>query len=103
MSTTTAAQLIIEYPELAPLYAEDPAPVAAALARAERQTSADWDSTTRNDQVYLLAAHLLALSPMGRNARLSAPSSKDGVYVSTYQDELQRRKAANAFARSRIV
>ncbi len=95
---TTTAQLIIEYPEFAVLNEQDAAYVTAVLARAERRVSPTWPADTRDDMVYLRAAHMLALSPMGRDAKLS---DKHGV--TSYGQELQARIAANAVGRGRVV
>lgn len=66
--------------------------VDAALAEAERFTSDGWGAD-RDDIVALQAAHILAISPMGRDARLSA---KDGS--STYLAQYERRAKAHACA-----
>lgn len=94
----TTAQLVIEYPEFAVMNDQDPAYVAAVLARADRRTSPTWPSDTRDDMVYLRAAHILALSPMGRDAKLS---DKHGV--TSYGQELAARIAANGVGRGRVV
>lgn len=98
----TTAQLVIEYPELAPLLEENPTYVAAVLARAERRVSPSWTAETRDDQVYLQAAEFLALSPMGRNAKLSVELTS-GRFSTSYTDELALRKRAEMVAIGRVV
>lgn len=94
----TAATFILEYTEFQPLHAEDNDLVERVCARADRRTSVDWPEATRDDAVMLRAAHMLALTPMGRNAKLSEPGKP-----TAYQQELDCMIKAFACARSRIV
>jgi hypothetical protein len=96
--SVTVETFLENYAEFAPLHEEDAAYVAAVLARAERRIGPSWPEETRDDIVMLQAAHNLATSPMGRNARLS---DKDGT--SSYGCELHERKKGNAFARCKVV
>ncbi len=95
---TTSAQFLIEYPEFLPLSEEQTALVPAVLARAERRIGDSWDADVRDDIVYLQCAHMLSLTPSGRNAKLSAPGKP-----TAYQEELCERKKGHAFGRMRIV
>jgi hypothetical protein len=91
------ADFLKVFPEFNALYAEDPTYVSAALARAERRVSDSWGDR-RDDVVGYTAAHQLALSPYGRNARMI-----DGKNVSTYSVELEKMKKGHACARMRSV
>jgi hypothetical protein len=93
----TPAAFLELYAEFQALYEEDPGLIVAALARAERRISDTWGSR-RDDAVALTAAHQLALSPWGRNARLSEPGK-----TTVYQAELDTWKKGHACARSRAV
>jgi hypothetical protein len=94
----TATTFVAEYPEFAALNEEDTALVAAYLARAERRIGSAWPAAVRDDIVALQCAHMLALSPWGRNARMS-----DASGASAYGDDLALRKKGFACARSRVV
>lgn len=93
----TPAAFLELYAEFRALYDEDPGLIVAALARAERRISDSWEER-RDDAVALTAAHQLALSPWGRNARLSEPGK-----VTVYQAELDTWKRGHGCARSRAV
>jgi hypothetical protein len=80
------------------MHAEDAPLIAAVIARAERRIGDLWPAEVRDDIVELQAAHMLALSPAGRNAKLSEPGMP-----TAYECELKERKKGNAFARLRIV
>lgn len=94
----TVESFLVAYPEFVPMHTEDAPLVAAVLARAERRIGDLWPATIRDDVVELQAAHMLALSPAGRNAKLSEPGTK-----TAYECELHERKRGNAFARLRVV
>ena len=98
-----SATFLDNYPEFAALQFEDVADgttyVAAVLARAERRISSDISpEALRDDFVMLQAADMLAMSPWGRAARLSEPGKP-----TAWCEDLERRKKAYGFARSRIV
>lgn len=98
----TTAQLVIEYPELAPLLEENPTYVAAVLARAERRVSPSWTAATRDDQVYLQTWEFMAQSPMGRNAKLSVELTS-GRFETASSGELARRKKSEMMGIKRVV
>lgn len=95
----TTAEFLVLFPEYAALAAEDNGTelIDGALARADRRVSDSWGDR-RDDVIGLTAAHMLALSPFGRNARLS---TADGT--TTYGTELTAMKKGHAFARRRVV
>lgn len=94
----TAESFLVAYPEFAPMHAEDETLVPAVLARAERRVGTVWREDLRDDIVELTCAHMLSLTPSGRNAKLSEPGSP-----TAYQRDLKCLMKANAFARLRIV
>lgn len=99
---TTVAQLITEYPDLVPLNEENPAYVAAVLARAERMTGNNWPSAYRDDAVYLQTAEWLALSPAGRNAKLAVELTS-GRFQTSYTEALAQLKRAAFAGIGRVV
>jgi hypothetical protein len=92
----TRADFLIAYPEFDVIGAETPELVDAKLAEAELFVSDTWGGK-RDQIVGLLAAHLLAVSPSGRNAKLSSSMGK-----STYGVELKKRRVAFASALNRL-
>lgn len=94
----TAASFLVAHPEFEPLNTEDPDLITAVLARAERRIGDIWREDLRDDIVELQCAHMLAMTPAGRNARLSKPGAP-----TAYQHELKCLKRGNAFAKLRIV
>ncbi len=96
--TVTADSFVATYREFEPLHEQDEALVESYIAMAERRISPSWPEDTRDDMVMLQAAHMLSMSPMGRNARLSEPGKK-----TAFQEDLELRKKAHAYARSRVV
>lgn len=70
--------------------------ITATLAQVELRVSDSWGDR-RDEVVELEAAHALASSPFGRNARLTA---KDGT--TTYGETLRRMKYGHAWGRGRI-
>jgi hypothetical protein len=96
--TVSVEDFLAAYPEFTPLSEEQTGLVAAVLERAERRIGDSWESNIRNDIVELQAAHLLAMTPAGRSAKLSEPGVK-----TAYEEDLMLRKKAHAFARMRIV
>lgn len=87
-TTVTPASLRILLPEFKTTL--DPT-LQAAIDTADRNVSGDAFADKRDDVVLLTAAHTLALSPAGRNAKLSTPDGK-----STYQWLLRTYKLANS-------
>lgn len=59
--------------------------VQAFLDEAARSISSDVAGDRYDDMHGLLTAHLLALSPHGRNSRLAAPANGQSVYWGRYQ------------------
>ena len=94
--SVTANSFLLAYPEFTPLHAEDATLIPAVLARAERRIGNLWRTDLRDDIVELQCAHMLAMSPAGRNARLSEPGKE-----TAYQCELKALKKGNAFGRFR--
>lgn len=86
----TIAAFKVQYPEFA--LAGD-AMLTAVLQGTEATTGADGFGTEaeRDEYVMLALAHALALSPMGRDARLS---NKDGT--TTYGTQMSAMRDANA-------
>ncbi len=76
------------YPEFVVADSQEPALVPAKLAEAEKNVSDIWGDK-RDDIVGLTAAHLLAISPFGRNAKLSSEKG-----TSTWGDQLKARRRA---------
>lgn len=95
----TTSEFLVLFPEFAALAAEDGGTdlIDGALARSARRVSDSWGAK-RDDVIGLTTAHMLALGPFGRNARLSAA---DGT--TTYGAELALMKKGHAFARRRVV
>lgn len=93
----TADSFLEAYPEFQALHEEDAALVPAVIARAELRIGDTWRETLRDIAVELQAAHMLALSPAGRNAKLSEPGKP-----TAYWSELQCLKKGNAFGRFRV-
>jgi hypothetical protein len=94
----TVESFLVAFPEFAPL-SEEPANeglLEAALARAERRVGDHWREDLRDDIVELQLAHMLALSPAGRNARLSEPGKP-----TAYEMDLKCLRKGNAFGRYR--
>jgi hypothetical protein len=94
----TTESFLEAYPEFEVVSEQHPALLPAILARAERRISVSWPTETRDDVVELQIAHMLAMSPAGRNAKLSEPGG-----CSAYEEELKLRKRANALAKLRVV
>jgi hypothetical protein len=95
----TVESFLEAFPEFAPMHAEDEPLVVAVLARAERRIGNNWtDDSKRDLAVELQCAHMLAMSPAGRNARLSEPGEK-----TAYECELKEMKKGNAFGKLRVV
>lgn len=84
------AEFLNKYPEFV---STDTDQVNAALAEAELLVGDTWGVDRRDSIVGLEAAHILAISPQGRAAKLSA---SDGS--STYQARLDKLKRAIACA-----
>jgi hypothetical protein len=95
----TAESFLLAYPEFEPIHEQQTTLIAAVIARAELRITASWEPADQRDQaVELQAAHMLALSPAGRNAKLSLPGEE-----TAYEAELKARKKGYAFARLRVV
>lgn len=92
----TAASFLVAYPEFQPLHEQDEALIPAVLVRAERRVGDVWREDLRDDIVELQCAHMLALTPAGRNARLSEPGKP-----TAYESELKCLRRSNAFGRYR--
>jgi hypothetical protein len=92
MAVTTAS-FLVAFTEFANL---EEALVTAVIERAERRVGDHWREDLRDDIVELQAAHMLSLTPAGRNAKLSEPGKP-----TAYQAELACLKKGNAFARYR--
>lgn len=84
----TLAEFRTLYPEFEPT---PDAMLAAALADAESRVGDSWGAGNRDEIVGLETAVRLAAGPMGRAAQLQR---REGV--STYEEQLQQRKEANA-------
>lgn len=83
----TVAQFLVEFPEFAPAFARSAAFVQAKLDHAARFCDAGVWGTRYERAVYLRAAHLIAMSPFGENARL-AKGSRDTIYSVMFDDEI---------------
>lgn len=64
--------------------------VTLCLAEATRRTSAAALGARFDDAVMLRAAHLLAISPQGMNARLETSPGANPLLASTYGQELMQ-------------
>lgn len=76
------ASFVAAYPEFSPI---DQPYVQSWLDAAGRQIDRDVFETCADDAQGLLAAHLLALSPYGRNARTEKPQTTS-VYGTMFAD-----------------
>jgi hypothetical protein len=94
----TAASFLVAFPEFAPMHSEDAALVPAVLARAELRVGNIWRENLRDHIVELTCAHMLAMMPSGRNAKLSMPGAK-----TAYQEDLCMLAKSNAFGKYRVV
>jgi hypothetical protein len=94
----TAESFLVAFPEFEPLNTEYEDLIPAVLERAERRIGDVWREDLRDDIVELQTAHMLSLTPAGRNAKLSEPGKP-----TAYECELKRLKSGNAFAKLRIV
>lgn len=91
----TLEEFLETYPEFDVINREEPTIVPAKLAEADRSVSDTWGAK-RDDIVGLTTAHLLAISPFGRNAKLSSSMGK-----STWGEQLKQRRRAFACALNR--
>ena len=96
--SVTAESFIAAYPEFASIHDEDAELVALHIARAEALVGDTWRSDIRDQIVELRVAHRLAMSPAGRNAKLSEPGAP-----TAYERDLKCLMKGNAFAKLRIV
>lgn len=80
-----ATDLVTRFPEFTPAVSANPAMVDAAIAEAARRIDVDVWGTKSDDGTLYLAAHLLAISPFGQNARLQSKAGE-----STYGNEHAR-------------
>jgi hypothetical protein len=78
----TSEAFLVEYPEFGPAESEL---VEGKLAAAARRVGIDTWGDRYEDAVYVLAAHLLAISPFGQQARLSS-SSAESTYGRTFEE-----------------
>lgn len=74
--TVSTADIVAEFPEVANAPS---AVLTSRLADAERLTSLDYDSASRDMRVKYLALELVALSPGGEFARLDPSKEPDGA------------------------
>lgn len=83
----TPTNLGEHFPEFASVVANDPAFVTKKIEEATRRVSAEiWDPHgLTDDGIRYLTAHLIAMSPLGEQAKLDP---KDGL--TTYEREYQR-------------
>lgn len=92
----TKANFLIRFDEFAVINSEQPALIDAVLAEADKAISDEWGD--QRDEIHgLETAHRLAISPAGRNAKLSSSMGK-----STYGEQLKRRRRAFACALNRL-
>lgn len=91
----TKPEFLASYPEFAVIDTEEPTIVPAKLAEAEGAVSDMWEGR-RDEIVGLETAHRLAITPFGRNAKLSSSMGK-----STYGEQLKQRRRAFACALKR--
>lgn len=80
-----------------PEFAEAGDLIDSALAQADREIS-DTVTTRRDDLVGLAAAHILATSPFGRDARLSSVKGE-----SVYSARLDAMREIHAVGRFRLA
>lgn len=66
----TVSEFLDRFPEFKPAYDNTPAMVQNAIDQAHRRTPADIWGDREDDAQGWLAAHLLAISPFGREASL---------------------------------
>ncbi len=86
--TVSAATFLVEFPEFGPTNTQRPGLIEAKLAHAQRFVSTRLWGDRYDRAVYLKAAHLLAMSPFGENARLSK-TSPETVYSVLWDQELE--------------
>lgn len=92
----TIEQFTTRFPEFAPMVDEFPGMLEACLAEAELCVSDQWGS--KRDQIVLLeSAHRAAITPFGRNAKLSSGEGR-----STYGVQAQNMRVAFVCALGRL-
>lgn len=84
----SAAQFLVEFPEFGPTNTQRPGLIEAKLEHASRFVSARLWGTRYDRGVYLKAAHLLAMTPYGENARLHK-TSPETVYSVLWDQEVE--------------
>lgn len=86
----SSAQFLVEFPEFAAVNAQSggTALIEAKLAHAAHHVSASLWGARYDYGVYLYAAHLLSMGPMGQSARLNK-FSRDTTYSVMYDDEIR--------------
>lgn len=77
----TVATLLERFPEFTDVNAEHPALISAKLAEAGRRVSASVTGDLYQDLVAYLAAHLIATSPQGQQARLASEAGSSTYWV----------------------
>jgi hypothetical protein len=81
----TVPSFLSAFPEFTDVSTETPGLVAAKLAQAARRVAAGSVAEfLRDDLIAYLAAHLIATSPQGQQARLSSDAGSS-TYLSEYQ------------------
>jgi hypothetical protein len=90
--SVTAATLVARYPEFGAAVSDYPDMVDACIAQATEMVDATVYSTKADHAIKALAAHLIAINPMGEMARLDKKGTKT-VYLLQYE---QLRKMPGA-------
>lgn len=85
-----AAALIARYPELTAAYSAYPDMVDGCIEQAEAMTDSEYYGAKYEPAVKALAAHFVAINPLGEMARLDKRSDRT-VYLIQYE---QLRKSA---------
>ena len=86
------------FPEFVEAETAYPGMITSCIASAQRRVDETVWGSTYQDGAMMLAAHLLAISPFGQNARLVA---KDGS--STYLTEFERMRDEATFGAGRVL
>lgn len=80
----SSSEFLARFPEFTDVHDEHPALISAKLAEAGRRVSASVTGDLYTDLVAYLAAHLIATSPQGQQARLASEAGSSTYWV-TYQ------------------
>jgi len=90
-----ATSLTTRYPELAAAVTDYPDMVDGCIAQAQAMVDSDWYGSKADHAIHALAAHFVAINPLGELARIDKKGEKT-VYWIQYE---QIRKSIGAGCR----